>query len=195
MKKLTSYFLIALVAISTVAFISTKNTALEPDMPTDDFIEFLAGAKSYTIELAELMPADKYTVRPHDSVRSFGEQMAHIGMSSKMLMDILIKGGPMPGPEEFAKGAQMEKEMGANKEQCIATITAAFKDIEETYKGMTDAQRKEKFKIPQAFDPNQPEFTNKRGFEFIKEHMIHHRGQALVSLRMQGIKAPAYRLY
>ena len=27
------------------------------------------------------------------------------------------------------------------------------------------------------------------------EHISHHRGQALVSLRMQNIKAPAYRLY
>ncbi len=44
-------------------------------------------------------------------------------------------------------------------------------------------------------DPSTPEFTKEKGFQFINEHIVHHRGQALVSLRMQGIKAPAYRLY
>ena len=193
MKKLTFYALIAIVAISTVAFVNTKNTTVENEIPTDDFVEFLAGAKSYTIELAELMPADKYTVRPHDSVRSFGEQMAHIGMSSKFLLDIFVKGGPMPTPEDFAAAAKMEKEMGANKEECIKTINATFQYIEDTYKGMDEAAMKETFTVP--FDPKQPKFTKSKAFDFIRDHMIHHRGQALVSLRMQGVKAPAYRLY
>ena len=38
-------------------------------------------------------------------------------------------------------------------------------------------------------------FSKEKGFQFISEHIAHHRGQALVSLRMQGIKAPPYRLY
>ena len=193
MKKLSFYLFIAVIAISTVAFIGTKDTTTKTDKSNDEFIEFLEEAKSYTIELAEAMPADKYTFKPHDSIRSFGEQMAHIGMSSKFLLDVFVKGQPMPGPEVFAEAAKTEKTMGANKEEVIKTITATFKDIKDTYKGMTDEQMKEKFKVP--FDPKQPEFEKRRGFDFIKDHMIHHRGQALVSLRMQGIKAPAYRLY
>lgn len=193
MKKLTFYALIVVVAISTVAFVNTKNTTVDNEIPADDFIEFLEGAKSYTIELAELMPADKYTARPHDSVRSFGEQMAHIGLSSKFLLDIFVKGGPMPTPEDFASAAKMEKEMGTNKEECIKTINATFKYIEDTYKGMDETAMKETFIVP--FDPAQPEFSKSKAFDFIRDHMIHHRAQALVSLRMQDIKAPAYRLY
>ena len=139
------------------------------------------------------MPADKYTARPHDSVRSFGEQMAHIGMSSKFLLDIFVKGGPMPTPEDFAAAAKMEKEMGTNKESCISTINATFEEIETTYKSMDEEALKEMFTVP--FDPKQPKFAKSKAFDFIKEHIVHHRGQALVSLRMQGIKAPAYRLY
>ena len=193
MKKLTFYALIVVVAISTVAFVNTKNTTVENEIPTDDFIEFLEGAKSFTIELAEAMPADKYTFKPHDSVRSFGEQLAHIGMSSKFLLDMFVKGGPMPTKEDFAAAAKMEKEMGTNKEECIKTINATFQNVKDTYNGMDDAAMKEEFTV--LFDPKQPKFAKSKAFDIIRDHIIHHRGQALVSLRMQGIKAPAYRLY
>lgn len=193
MKKLTNLLLIAFIAIVTFAFMGKKDTTSNIDKSSDEFISLLEETKSYTIELAELMPADKYTFKPHDSVRSFGEQMAHIGMSSKFLLDLFVKGGPMPSQEDFANAAKMEKEMGADKEKVIATINATFKEIKDTYKGMSEDQMKEKFKVP--FDPKQPEFEKRRAFDFIKDHMIHHRGQALVALRMQGVKAPAYRLY
>jgi len=193
MKKLTSIFLIAVIAISTVAFVSTKKDNTEFETSKIEFLSFLEEAKSYTIELAEAMPADKYTFKPHDSIRSFGEQMAHIGMSSKFLMEMFVNGQSMPGPEAFAEMAKMEKEMGADKEKCIATLNATFAAIKDTYKGMSKEQLKETFVVP--FDPKKPEFSKKKAFSFIKDHMIHHRGQALVSLRMQGIKAPQYRLY
>ena len=193
MRKLINYFIIAAVAISTIAFIGNKKATSDFDIEKAEFIEYFEDAKSYTIELAEAMPADKYTFKPHDSVRSFGEQLAHVAMSSKFLTDIFIKGEPMPAPEMFAKIAQMEKEMGADKEKCIATLNENMKYVKETYKGMSEEQLNETFKVP--FDPNQPEFSKKRGFDFIKDHLIHHRGQALVGLRMQNIKAPNYRLY
>jgi uncharacterized damage-inducible protein DinB len=194
MKKLTFYALIVVVAISTVAFVNTKNTTVENEKADDYFLEFLEESKSYTIELAEAMPADKYTFKPHDSVRSFGEQMAHIGMSSKFLLGAFVKEEPFPtDPNVFAEIGKMEKEMGTNKEECIKTINATFEYIENTYKSMDEAALKETFTVP--FDPAQPKFTKSKAFDFIKEHIIHHRSQALVSLRMQGIKAPTYRLY
>jgi uncharacterized damage-inducible protein DinB len=194
MKKLTYSILIAIVAISTVAFVNSDNTATKTDNSTDDFLEFLEDSKSYTLELAEAMPADKYTFRPHDSIRSFGEQMAHIGMSSKFLLGSFVKGEPFPtDPKVFAEMGKMEKEMGASKEACIKTITATFEEIKVTYESMDEAALKEEFTVP--FDPKQPKFPKSKAFKFIKDHIIHHRGQALVALRMQNIKAPNYRLY
>ncbi|MDJ0646481.1 MAG: DinB family protein [Flavobacteriaceae bacterium] len=193
MKKLTNYLLIAAIAISTIAFISNKEASSSFTIEKAEFLEFLDGNKSYTLELAEAMPADKYTYKPHDSVRSFGEQLAHMGMSTKFLTGIFIKGEAMPPQEAFAEFGKMEKEMGASKEACIEALTKALDDMKATYESMSEEQMNETFTV--FFDPNQPKFSKKRGFQFIKDHMIHHRGQALVSLRMQGIKAPQYRLY
>ncbi len=154
----------------------------------------MEAVKAYTLEIAEVMPEDKYSFKPSDSVRSFGEQLAHIGMSSKFLIGMFINGEPMPtDPEVFANIGKMEKEMGTSKAECIKTLTEAFDSLISTYESMNAESLNETFKVP--FDPNSPTFTKEQGFRFIKEHIIHHRGQALVSLRMQGIKAPTYRLY
>ena len=193
MKKSIIYFMLGALVVSTIAFIKVDNKSTKINAAESYFIA-LNGVKAYTLEIAQAMPADKYNFRPHDSVRSFGEQMAHIGMSSKFLMGMFIKGETMPtDPDVFANIGKMEKEMGNSKEACIKELTEAFDSIIAMHEGMDAESLKETFIIP--FDPNQPKFTKEKGFQFINEHIAHHRGQALVYLRMQGIKAPPYRLY
>ncbi len=194
MKKSFFYFAMSVFILGAFSFVNVENKTTTNTDINNYYINKISGVKAYTLEIAEAMPEDKYTFRPHDSVRSFGEQMAHLGMSSKFLLSMFIKGEPMPtDPEVFANIGKMEKEIGASKEACIKVITEAFDALTEAYKGMSAENLDETFVIP--FDPSQPSFTKEKGFQFIYEHIAHHRGQALVSLRMQGIKAPAYRLY
>ena len=99
----------------------------------------------------------------------------------------------MPTPEDFAKFGKMEKEMATSKEAATKAVTEGFDEMISTYKSMNATTMKEKFTV--FFDPKQPQFSKEQGFKFINDHIIHHRGQALVALRMQGVKAPDYRLY
>lgn len=192
MKKVIIYFSLGVLAMSTIAFHKIEsNTAKSKDVKAD--ISAFLVSKTYTLQLAEAMPADKYTFRPADSIRSFGEQMAHIAMSSKFLVGMFINGEPMPSQEDFAAAAKMEKEMGASKEACIKALTEAYNSVTATYENMSDEQLAETFVVP--FDPTQPSFAKEKAFQFIREHNAHHRGQALVALRMQGIKSPNYKLY
>ena len=189
------YFVLGVLVISTIAFVKIENKESKTNT-TESFITALNGVKAYTLEIAEAMPADKYTFKPTDSVRSFGEQMAHLGMSSKFLLGMFIKGEAMPtDPEVFANIGKMEKEMGTSKEACIKTITEAFDDIIATYESMDTESLSKTFTVPFDPSPDKPKFSKEKGFQFISEHIAHHRGQALVALRMQGIKSPSYRLY
>ena len=193
MKKSIIYFMLGTLMVSTIAFIKVDKKSTKINA-TESYLVALNGVKAYTLEIAEAMPADNYNFRPHDSVRSFGEQMAHIGMSSKFLMGMFINGEPMPtDPEVFANIGKMEKEMGSSKEACLTALNDTFDTLISTYESMDEESLKESFTIP--FDPKQPKFSKEKGFQFINDHISHHRGQALVSLRMQGIKAPPYRLY
>src|SRR5690242_11129240 len=43
-------------------------------------------AKAYTIEYLNTMPADKYSLKPTDSIRSFAQQMLHLAGANVFLM-------------------------------------------------------------------------------------------------------------
>jgi uncharacterized damage-inducible protein DinB len=153
------------------------------------FSETLKNAKAYTLEAAEKIPAEDYTFKPHDSVRSFGEQMAHIGMSSKLMSTMFITGEKVDF--DPAEGAKMEKMAGASKEECVKMINASFDDIIATIDGMSDEDLQATFVF--GFAPNKPELTKEQGFIFIRDHITHHRGQAIPYLRIKGHDAPQYR--
>ncbi|MCH7525344.1 MAG: DinB family protein [Bacteroidetes bacterium] len=190
MKKSIIYFVFSVFVLSTNAFVNVENTTAK-DSLTKSFSKMLESSKAYTLEIAEAMPEDKYTFKPTDSVRSFGEQMAHIGLSSQFLLNIFIK-GEQPSADQEAI-AEMEKTVGASKAEVITLLNKTFDDMIATLNSMDTESLNETFEV--FFDPEKPKFTKAEGFQFLKDHIIHHRGQALVSLRMQGIKAPAYRLY
>ncbi len=187
MKNSIAYFLFAAVGISLLAFTGINKKSKEGF--SSSFSETLKSAKAYTLEVAEKMPAEDYSFKPHDSVRSFGEQMAHIAMSTKFLNDIFIKG------EEFkfdpVATGKTEKMTGASKEACIEMINSNFDEVIATLEGMSEADLEETFVF--AFAPNKPELTKEQGFLFIRDHITHHRGQAITSLRIKGHNAPDYR--
>lgn len=186
MKKTIYFSLIFLAAIS-LAFVKFDR----PDAAdfNKSFAETLKNAKAYTLEVAEKMPAEDYTFRPHDSVRTFGEQLAHIGMSTQFLHSMFIKGEQM----EFdpAEAAKMEKEVGASKEAVIQHINQSFDDAIATLEAMSSDDLAKTFVVP--FIPGEPELTKEQGYLFIRDHITHHRAQAVTYLRIQGHVPPQYR--
>ena len=187
MKKSITYFLLGALSVGLFAFVSDKNA--ESKSFHDSFMATLQNAKAYTIEVADKMPADDYSFRPHDSVRSFGEQMAHIALSTKLLNTMFIKGEKI----DFnpAEGAKLEKSMGASKEECIKLLNANFDDLIATIEVMNDTDLQNTFIF--GFAPNKPELSKEEGFLFIRDHITHHRGQAITTLRIKGHNAPTYR--
>ena len=103
MKRLKNFLILGAIVLSTVAFISNNKAAADFDIEKAEFLQFLEESKSYSLQLAEAMPADKYSFSPHDSVRTFGEQLAHVGMSTKFLTDMFINGAPTQGPKVIGR--------------------------------------------------------------------------------------------
>lgn len=189
MKKSIYYLLFAAISMSLFAFLN-----IEPSDESDfkeSFSKVLTSAKDYTLEVAEMMPAEDYTFKPTDSVRTFGEQLAHIGMSTQFIHAFFIKGEQIEfDPVEAAK---MEKQLGASKEECIKQINKSFDDIIAHLNAMDDAELQKTFVF--AFSPDKPEFTNKEGYIFLRDHVTHHRGQAITYLRIKGHKPPQYKAF
>lgn len=195
MNKLLISFVFSITLITTISCTTTSTqqatTSINKTADTfnfkSSFSKVLDNAKAYTLEVAEAMPAEDYTFKTTDSVRSFGEQMAHIGMSSQFILVKLIKG------EEVEESTETEQEIGASKEKTMALITKSFDDIISSLNSMDEENLNEKFEL--LFLPEKPEYTKLEGFIFLRDHITHHRGQAIVYLREKGHKAPQYRAF
>lgn len=187
MKNLIRSLFAIIIVLGLVSFIS--NNTKESGIKKSSMISLLQSSKAYTLEVASMMDASDYSFKPTDSVKTFGEQLAHVGMSSQLLTKMFIKGETVNF--DPVAGDKMEKEMGASKEAVIKQLNETFDEIIATLEAMSDDQLQETFVF--NFAPNKPELTKAEGILFIRDHVTHHRGQAITYLRIKGHTPPAYR--
>ncbi|MEO8174209.1 MAG: hypothetical protein ABI581_14040, partial [Sediminibacterium sp.] len=76
MKKSFSLFIVCLLLSAGVTKLNAQGLSF--DTLKVQFIKDWERAKSYTAEYLAAMPADKYSFRAVDSIRSFAEQMLHL---------------------------------------------------------------------------------------------------------------------
>lgn len=157
--------LLSLLTLITLA----STTYLSIEKPAGDYEylkQRLEASKAFTVEVMEAMPADAFTYKPNDDVRSFGSQAYHIAYSVEWFHSAL-KGTPVP----WAPG----DEDRMNKEELIAYTNEQFDAMSETILAAEVSDR----------------FTN--GVIGFLDHNSHHRGQMVSYLRMKGITPPSYR--
>lgn len=186
-KTILSIALFALLFTPVFSVASTNLSGGHEFSFKTSFLKVLESSKAYTLEVAEAMPAEDYNFKTADSVKTFGEQLAHIGMSSTFILTKLIKG------EELPESDMTEEMIGASKEQTIGLLTMAYDNMIATLNNMTEEEIYETFTV--FFAPDKPEMTKMEGFIFLRDHITHHRGQAIVYLRAKGHEAPRYRAF
>jgi uncharacterized damage-inducible protein DinB len=137
---------------------------------------FYTNAKQDILRSADKMPEEKYAFKPTDSVRSFGQVLAHVA----------------DGQYEFC-GAAAGKSDSMNIEQTaktkadiVAALKAAFAYCDAIYAGMTDAKAAEM--IP-AFGGLK--ITRLSMLDFNVSHTMEHYGNLVTYLRIQGMVPPS----
>lgn len=126
----------------------------------------LNNAKDYTLEVLEGMPAEDYSFKPVEDVRSFGAQAFHIAYSLEWF-NARLKGEPIawePGDEERM-----------SKEELVAYTTEQFDTLIEIIHGAEESGA----------------FT--AGILGALRHNSHHRGQMVAYYRANGMAPPAYK--
>ena len=142
-------------------------------------------AKAYTVDYLNTMPADKYSFKPVDSIRSFAQQMLHLAQGNLFLMSNATDQAPpafLMADLEHSPGAQ-------RKDSVMYYVTTSYDYC---------------IKATNSFDMNKWSEKKKLfGFEATRlalmmktfEHQGHHRGQTTIYIRLQGIKPPEERLF
>ncbi len=143
-------------------------------------------AKSYTVDYLNTMPADKYSFKAVDSLRSFAQQMLHLAQGNWFLMSNASDTKPpafMMSDLEHSPGAQ-------KKDSVMYYVTTSYDYCIDAVKNSDMTKWGEKKKLFGRFEETKFAMMNKTF-----EHQGHHRGQTTIYIRLQGIKPPEERLF
>ena len=132
------------------------------------------------VEMAEAMPADKWTFKPTEEMRSFGELMVHIA-ESNYFFAAQAAGTEVPEDAKY-KGEK-------TKEAVVAYMKKSFESAAKSVAMVEDARAEE---VVDLFGGIRT--SRKKICEFMRDHVTHHLGYSVPYLRLSGItEIPAYR--
>ncbi|MBS1668648.1 MAG: damage-inducible protein DinB [Bacteroidetes bacterium] len=142
-------------------------------------------AKDYTVEYLNTMPADKYSFRAVDSIRSFAQQMLHLAQVNLFLMSSATD----LTPPAFLKADLEHSATAQSKDSVMYYVTQSYDYCIHAIKSMNIKSWGEKKKI---FGHEETRFALMlKAFE----HQTHHRGQTTIYIRLVGIRPPQERLF
>jgi uncharacterized damage-inducible protein DinB len=149
-------------------------------------------AKAYTQEYINAMPADKYSFRPTDSVRSFAEQMLHFAQANAG-MGYIGTGFNYPSMQVFATPTFEKTSTAQSKDSVMYYVNISYDYMIAAVKQLdfTKINESVSFQMPGGMRTT----TRLDWLQKAFEHQTHHRGQCTVYLRLSGIKPPGEKLF
>ncbi|HTI07795.1 MAG TPA: DinB family protein [Puia sp.] len=183
MKKLIALTICCL-SLSLLT-LKTSAQALNAEDMRAQMVKDWERAKAYTIDYLNTMPADKYSFKAVDSIRSFAQQMLHLATGNIFLMSNATDQKPLP----FVLSDREKSPTAQGKDSVMYYVTTSYDyciDAVKNYDINKWGEKKKLFK-----------YEEYRWTLMMKtfEHQTHHRGQATIYIRLQGIRPPQERLF
>lgn len=149
-----------------------------------DFVADFERAGGRLVQLAEAMPADKFSWAPSDEVRSVSEVFMHV-VGVNMLMPAGLGAAPPEGMEPPENPMAMMQELEANvtaKEEVIEKLKASIEYAASAVPTITDLETEvDLFGFP----------ASKRAYLLILlTHAHEHLGQSIAYARSNGVVPP-----
>ncbi len=136
-------------------------------------------AASYTIEVAEAMPEEYYEFKPTEEEMSFRRQLVHLSGNMLWLSSSYLNHGAF-NRDSVANWTPTKAATLELLRQSFDTAAEALERVDVAELG----KEVQFFAGPMHL---------RQIILLMHDHLTHHRGQAIVYLRLKGIKPPAYR--
>jgi len=146
--------------------------------PAGEYAKHFSALSQLSVAVAQAMPADKYTFRPHPESMTFGELMLHIASTNYAFCAGLKDSD---APKDAVPAA-------TDKDGVVKFLAASFDYCSAIIPNLTEAQ------LSQAHNSPDGRLPGREVLLAMYIHVAHHRGQAEIYLRDQGIKPPSYRI-
>src|SRR5271165_2622076 len=144
-----------------------------------EFLDEVAYYEQRFTRLAEAVPAEKYSWKPADGVRSIGEVYAHIVAANYGYGKML--GTPYPAgldPKSIAALAN-------DKPKLVQAIKDSYAHFRQAVMNIKDSDLDNPLKLP-----NGRQSTVRGAFIYIAGHTGEHLGQSIAYVRQNGIVPP-----
>lgn len=170
-------------ALRALALTALLTPTLAAQAPSGDwrgeFLQVMQGAADKYIQLAEAIPADKYTWRPAEGVRSVSETFLHVATANYGLAPRL--GAALPA----GVNVQGLEKSTTDKAAVVAHLRAAFAHFKAAVEAYPAA---EPDKMINWFGP--PQISIRHFLYFNADHNGEHLGQMIAYARMIGVRPP-----
>ncbi|MEJ7587398.1 MAG: DinB family protein [Ferruginibacter sp.] len=185
MKKISVLMAIGLPFFLLLSPAGVRAQALTPDSVKAQLVQEWVRAKAYTLDYLKAMPAEKYSFKATDSIRSFAQQMLHLAQANLFLMSKAIDQQP-----PVFLSADLEHSTAAQQKDSVTYYVSASYDY--CIEGVKNTDVNKWGEKKELFGMHASRFAL-----MIKtfEHQTHHRGQATIYIRLQGMKPPEERLF
>ena len=170
-----SRHVVALIALLLVSLSAHKLSAAPPD-PAAEYSKHFAALSKLSVAVAEAMPPEKYGFRPHPDSMAFGQLMSHIATTNYQFCAGLEDSQPPALPSPTEKAAVV-KFVSDSFEYCAAIIPSLSEE-----------------QLSQAHNSPDGKLPGREVLLAMYVHVAHHRGQAEIYLRDNGIKPPSYMI-
>ncbi|MGZ4810301.1 MAG: DinB family protein [Thermoanaerobaculia bacterium] len=167
---------LALLVLFAIPLFAAKNSAPAPKGFRAEFTHDLDDVQKKIIDLANAVPADKYSWRPAPGVRSVSEVYMHIAGGNYFLATFLGVNPPADMPKDIEKNQ--------DKAAVLAELKKSFDHLRNIASNMSDADLE---KSVNMFG----ETTTQRGvYVTILTHLHEHLGQSVAYARINGVVPP-----
>src|SRR6187401_292915 len=152
-------------------------------------------AKAYTQEYLDAMPADKYSFRADDSIRTFAQQMLHLSQATAGMAFFGTGSQNNIIQNMFIKPPQVFENLPAvqSKDSVMYYVNTSYDFMINAIKSLDFANLSEV--VTQTLPGGKRSATRLAWLLKAFEHQTHHRGQCTVYLRLLGIRPPAEKLW
>ncbi|GMN06451.1 hypothetical protein MTsPCn5_18400 [Croceitalea sp. MTPC5] len=162
-------------AILTLLFTSWMPMTAQQSTFKKEFLKKWKNSLEYTIDVAKKMPEKDYSYKPVSDIRTFGEQLVHIGEGMAYIGNSAFDFETVPQPANTN-----------DKDEVISYLKKQYDVLSDA----VTAKDASYFEETTSFWAGR--MSRRKIMNIVFNHCTHHRAQAIVLLRMKGIKAPSY---
>jgi len=152
-------------------------------------VKIMKNMKGYTVDLVEKMPAEHFSFRPTDSVRTFAEQVQHMVAIQHFFLNFQLKGNGDGNPGEAIQSA-FEYAASLEKKDLMPLLNEQFDQCIAFFENASDKDFKREFVFGTPDNSQKSDYFSTA--MLVRDHISHHRAQLIVYLRLNNIKPPQY---